>query len=118
MLRIGVDKAIAGARVCALRYDKRGSAPAAASTCAPGWMTGMATLMAARRDRWNGTLITLFQSAEETGEGAQDMVNDGLFKRIPVPDVALAQHMQPTLRTGAEALVTAAHDNDNDRSTG
>jgi hypothetical protein len=47
MLRIGVDKAVAGAlagaRVCALRYDKRGSAPAAASTCAPGWMTGAPT---------------------------------------------------------------------------
>jgi metal-dependent amidase/aminoacylase/carboxypeptidase family protein len=36
-------------------------------------MTGMATLMAAHRDRWNGTLITLFQPAEETGEGAQEM---------------------------------------------
>jgi amidohydrolase len=58
-------------------------------------MTGMAQLMAARRDRWNGTLITLFQPAEETGEGAQDMVDDGLFKRIPVPDVALAQHLLP-----------------------
>jgi len=58
-------------------------------------MTGMATLMAARRDRWQGTLITLFQPAEETGEGAQDMVDDGLFKRIPVPDVALAQHLLP-----------------------
>jgi amidohydrolase len=51
--------------------------------------------MAAHRDRWNGTLITLFQPAEETGEGAQDMVDDGLFKRIPVPDVALAQHLLP-----------------------
>jgi hypothetical protein len=58
-------------------------------------MTGMATLMAARRDRGHGTLITLFQPAEETGEGAQDMVDDGLFKRIPVPDVALAQHLLP-----------------------
>jgi len=38
-------------------------------------MTGMATLMAARRDRWHGTLIALFQPAEETGEGAQDMVD-------------------------------------------
>jgi amidohydrolase len=57
--------------------------------------TGMATLMAARPDRWNGTLITLFQPAEETGEGAQDMVDDGLFKRIPVPDIALAQHLLP-----------------------
>ena len=58
-------------------------------------MTGMATLMAAHRERWNGTLITLFQPAEETGEGAQEMVDDGLFKRIPVPDVALAQHLLP-----------------------
>jgi amidohydrolase len=58
-------------------------------------MTGMTKLMADHRDRWNGTLITLFQPAEETGEGAQDMVDDGLFKRIPVPDVALAQHLLP-----------------------
>ena len=56
-------------------------------------MTTMAKLMADHRDQWQGTLITLFQPAEETGEGAQDMVNDGLFKRIPVPDVALAQHL-------------------------
>ena len=44
---------------------------------------------------WNGTLITLFQPAEETGDGAQGMVDDGLFKRIPAPDVALAQHLLP-----------------------
>jgi len=58
-------------------------------------MTGMAELMAARRDQWNGTLMALFQPAEETGEGAQQMVDDGLFKHIPVPDVALAQHLLP-----------------------
>jgi amidohydrolase len=55
-------------------------------------MVGMAKLMADHRDRWRGTLIPLFQPAEETGEGAQDMVDDGLFQKIPVPDVALAQH--------------------------
>jgi amidohydrolase len=75
-------------------------------------MTGMATLMAGHRDRWNGTLITLFQPAEETGEGAQDMVDDGLFKRIPVPDVALAQHLLPgiagTVRTRSGPFMTAA----------
>ena len=47
MLRIGVDKAVAdalaGAQVSTLRYDKRGWAPAAATTCAPGWMTGAPT---------------------------------------------------------------------------
>ena len=75
-------------------------------------MTGMAKLMADHRDRWNGTLITLFQPAEETGEGAQDMVDDGLFKRIPVPDVALAQHLLPgiagTVRTRSGPFMSAA----------
>ena len=52
-------------------------------------------LMAEHRDRWNGTLLALFQPAEETGDGAQGMVADGLFKRIPVPDVALSQHLLP-----------------------
>jgi amidohydrolase len=52
-------------------------------------------LMAEHRDRWNGTLLALFQLAEETGDGAAGMVADGLFKRIPVPDVALAQHLLP-----------------------
>jgi hypothetical protein len=75
-------------------------------------MAGMAKLMAEHRDRWNGTLITLFQPAEETGEGAQDMVDDGLFKRIPVPDVALAQHLLPgiagTVRTRPGPFMSAA----------
>jgi amidohydrolase len=52
-------------------------------------------LMAERRDRWNGTLLALFQPAEETGDGAHGMVDDGLFKRILVPDVALSQHLLP-----------------------
>jgi len=68
--------------------------------------------MAGHRDRWHGTLITLFQPAEETGEGAQDMVDDGLFKRIPVPDVALAQHLLPgiagTVRTRSGPFMAAA----------
>ena len=52
-------------------------------------------LLADHRDRWNGTLLALFQPAEETGDGAPGMVADGLFKRIPVPDVALSQHLLP-----------------------
>jgi len=75
-------------------------------------MVGMAKLMADHRDRWNGTLITLFQPAEETGEGAQEMVDDGLFKRIPVPDVALAQHLLSgiagTVRTRSGPFMAAA----------
>ena len=51
--------------------------------------------MADHPGQWNGTLITLFQPGEETGDGAQAMVDDGLLKRIPHPDVALAQHLLP-----------------------
>jgi amidohydrolase len=58
-------------------------------------LLAMAKLMADHRDRWNGTLLPLFQPAEETGDGAQGMVDDGLLNRIPAPDVALAQHLLP-----------------------
>ena len=58
-------------------------------------LVGMAKLMANHRSQWNGTLLALFQPAEETGDGAQGMVDDGLLKRIPAPDVALAQHLLP-----------------------
>ncbi len=56
-------------------------------------LLGMTRLMADHRGQWNGTLIALFQPAEETGDGAQAMVDDGLLTRIPAPDVALAQHV-------------------------
>jgi amidohydrolase len=58
-------------------------------------LLGAGKLLAGHRGQWNGTLIALFQPAEETDDGAQGMVDDGLFKRIPVPDVALTQHLLP-----------------------
>jgi amidohydrolase len=58
-------------------------------------LLGMAKLMADHPGRWNGTLLALFQPAEETGDGAQGMLDDGLLTRIPAPDVALAQHVLP-----------------------
>ena len=56
-------------------------------------LVGMAKLMADHPGRWNGTLLALFQPAEETGDGARGMIDDGLLTRIPAPDVALAQHV-------------------------
>ena len=58
-------------------------------------LLGMAKLMADHPGQWNGTLLALFQPAEETGDGARGMVDDGLLKHIPAPDVALAQHLLP-----------------------
>ena len=37
--------------------------------------------------------MAVFQPAEETGEGAQAMIDDGLFERFPKPDVVLGQHV-------------------------
>ena len=37
--------------------------------------------------------MPLFQPAEETGAGAQAMIDDGLFKRFPKPSAILGQHV-------------------------
>ncbi len=57
------------------------------------WLIGAAKLFAGNRDVWRGTLMCVFQPAEETGEGAQAMIDDGLFKLFPKPEVILGQHV-------------------------
>jgi amidohydrolase len=57
------------------------------------WLIGAATLMAKSRNAWRGTLMPVFQPAEETGTGAQAMIDDGLFKRFPKPGAILGQHV-------------------------
>lgn len=58
-------------------------------------LVGAAQLFAAARDAWRGTLVALFQPAEEAGDGARAMVGDGLAGLVPDLDVALAQHVLP-----------------------
>jgi len=57
------------------------------------WLAGATTLFGQAREDWRGTLMAVFQPAEETAEGAQAMIDDGLFKRFPEPDVILGQHV-------------------------
>lgn len=57
------------------------------------WLVGAATLMSRKRDAWKGTLMVVFQPGEETAQGAQAMIDDGLLKRFPTPDVVLGQHV-------------------------
>ncbi len=47
------------------------------------------------RSTWSGTLMVVFQPAEEVGGGAQAMVEDGLIDRFGRPDVVLGQHVAP-----------------------
>jgi len=57
------------------------------------WLVGAATLLALAREGWHGTIMAVFQPAEETASGAQAMIDDGLFKCFPKPEVVLGQHV-------------------------
>jgi amidohydrolase len=57
------------------------------------WLIGATALMAQARSAWRGTLMAVFQPGEETAEGAQAMIDDGLFKHFPKPAVVLGQHV-------------------------
>jgi amidohydrolase len=59
------------------------------------WLAGAIAELAAARGGWHGTLLAVFQPAEETAQGAQAMIDDGLFDRFPKPDVILGQHVMP-----------------------
>jgi amidohydrolase len=56
-------------------------------------LVGATMLLAQARDAWRGTLLAVFQPGEETAEGAQAMIDDGLFDRFPKPAVVLGQHV-------------------------
>jgi len=76
------------------------------------WLAGATGVLAGSRDAWNGTLLALFQPAEETAAGAQAMIDDGLFSRFPKPDVVLGQHVMPApagnIGTRAGVITSAA----------
>ncbi|WP_433731548.1 amidohydrolase [Actinoplanes sp. CA-051413] len=56
-------------------------------------LLGAARLFAGSPGAWRGTLVVLFQPAEEAGDGARGMVDDGLAGIVAGVDVALAQHV-------------------------
>jgi amidohydrolase len=57
------------------------------------WLVGATKMLADSRTTWRGTVMAVFQPGEETAEGAQAMIDDGLFKRFPKPDAVLGQHV-------------------------
>ncbi|MEJ2857794.1 MULTISPECIES: amidohydrolase [unclassified Saccharothrix] len=58
-------------------------------------LIGAARQLAAEVEAWRGTVLAVFQPAEEVGGGAEAMVEDGLFDRFGKPDVVLGQHVAP-----------------------
>jgi amidohydrolase len=63
------------------------------------WL-GTARRLAAMKDQWSGTLVMILQPGEETSEGANAMLADGLFSRFPKPNYALAFHDAAVLPAG------------------
>lgn len=56
-------------------------------------LLGAAAQLSARRDDWSGTVLAVFQPAEEIGAGSRAMLDDGFLDRFPRYDVALGQHV-------------------------
>ncbi len=68
----------------------------------------------AHEGEFDGSVVFIFQPAEEHGEGARAMIADGLFERFPV-DGVYAIHNFPSLESGHFAVragsIMAAEDN-------
>jgi len=96
--------------------DRQGNAVPVSHMCGHDmhvtWLAGASKLLADSRSAWRGTLLVVFQPGEETAEGAQAMIADGLFKRFPKPEVVLGQHVMVgpsgTVAGRAGAITSAA----------
>ena len=76
-------------------------------------LLGAAQYLAAE-GKFDGTAVFIFQPAEEHGDGARAMIDDGLFERFPV-EAVYAIHNFPSLAVGKFAVragsIMAAEDN-------
>jgi amidohydrolase len=58
-------------------------------------LLGALERLLATKDEWSGTIVAVFQPAEEYGAGSQAMIADGVLDRFPKPDIVLGQHVTP-----------------------
>lgn len=95
--------------------DAKGETVAVSHACGHdmhmSWALGAALVLAGEKDAWRGTVMVVFQPAEETGTGSQAMLDDGMVERFPRPDVIFGQHLLQyragTVATKAGQLLTA-----------
>ncbi|MEU6167189.1 amidohydrolase [Streptomyces tanashiensis] len=57
-------------------------------------LLGATAQLAGARGEWRGTVVAVFQPAEEVG-GAPAMIDDGFLERFPRADICLGQHVAP-----------------------
>jgi hippurate hydrolase len=77
-------------------------------------LVGTAAIMAHSKDTWHGTLMLIGQPAEETISGAKAMIDDGLFKRFPKPDVGVALHVGNALPAGQVGITLGIYNTNAD----
>ncbi|MET3468861.1 amidohydrolase [Microbacterium sp. BDGP8] len=58
-------------------------------------LLGALEQLIATQHEWSGTVVAVFQPAEEYGAGSQAMLADGVLDRFPKPDIVLGQHVTP-----------------------
>lgn len=58
-------------------------------------LVGALRLLNELKTAWSGTVVAVFQPAEEVGGGAKAMIADGILDRFPKPEVVLGQHVGP-----------------------
>jgi amidohydrolase len=79
--------------------DRFGQATSIAHSCGHdlhvAWLMGVTRILRENRSNWQGTIMAVFQPGEETAQGARAMIEDGMVKRFPKPNVTLAQHVMP-----------------------
>jgi len=63
-------------------------------------LVATAQTLTALKDQWRGTVVFIAQPAEETGEGARLMIEDGLFTRFPKPNYCIALHVSHEMKVG------------------
>ena len=70
-------------------------------------LAGAAKLLSARRDRFDGTILFMFQPGEEGHHGARVMIEEGLLDD-PAPEAAFAIHIFPNVPGGTVACRVGA----------
>ncbi|SNS67620.1 amidohydrolase [Rhodococcoides kyotonense] len=77
-------------------------------------LIGTIDRLIAERATWSGTVVAIFQPAEEVGSGARAQIASGIFADHPAPDVVLGQHASGAVAPGTvgsrPAVLQAAAD--------
>ena len=77
-------------------------------------LVGATRQLVAMKAEWRGTVIVIFQPAEEILGGAAAMLIDGLYTRFPKPDVVLGLHVASHIEPGKfqvhERIVNSSSD--------